>query len=537
MGWRSGGSSDHLSRRALFAHAAALGSGSIVLGHAWRAEAAPASAPTAPKRGGTLIVAQETDPVSLDPHTNSNFSALQGYEHIYESLTGFDEKTNVTPALAERWAITNAGRTYTFHLRANVKFHNGQTMTADDVKYSIDRVPDPKTASPYASWIAPVKEVRVLDPATVQMHLDAAYPNLLAAFAALRASAIMPRGYAERENLKVKAVGTGPFKLVEYVPQDHITYARHADYWDRPLPYLDGLTFKTLTDETVRLAALRAGQVHYAALSAQGVAQLGHAPGITVMRAPNAWVMSHHINACRKPLDDARVRRALRMAVDTNDVIQKAVYGAGVPSGPIPAGYGDWALDPRTLPYLKADVEGAKRLLAEAGYPNGGFAVEIECSPEYPEFVAASLVVQDALRKVNVTANVQQMEWGAYVRSRDREVATQGREGGQIFASGYTFRPGPDGYLDYYFSARGAYNDGTYHNAKLEALMAQARVTSNHDQRRSLYVEIQRIALDDAPNWWWYTKYNLEALSSRLRGYVQSFTGRRMFLKQTWVAS
>jgi len=498
--------------------------------------AARAASVGTPRRGGVLIAAQEIDPVSLDPHTNSNFSALQGYEHVYESLTGFDEQTNVIPALAEKWEITNGGKTYTFHLRPNVRFHNGQTMTADDVKYSVDRVLDPKTASPYASWISPVKEVRIVDPLTVQMNLDAPSPNLLAAFAALRASGIMPKGYAERENLKVRAIGTGPFKLVEYVPQDHITYARHTDYWDKPLPYLDGMTFKTLTEETVRLAALRAGQVQYAALSAQGVAQLLGAPGIVVMKAPNAWVMSHHINATRKPLDDARVRRALRMAVDTNEVIQKAVYGAGVPSGPVPTGYGDWALDPKTLPYLKPDLDGAKKLLAEAGYPNGGFTVEIECSPEYPEFVASSLVVQDALRKLNVTAQVQQMEWGAYVRSRDREVVTQGREGGQVFASGYTFRPGPDGYLDYYFSVRGAYNDGTYYSAKLESLMAQARSISNHDQRRSLYVEIQRIVLEDAPNWWWYTKYNIEALPSKVQGYRQSFTARRIFLKKTWIA-
>jgi len=123
------------------------------------------------------------------------------------------------------------------------------------------------------------------------------------------------------------------------------------------------------------------------------------------------------------------------------------------------------------------------------------------------------------------------------VRSRDREVATQGKEGGEIFASGYTFRPGPDGYIDYYFSARGAYNDGTYDNARLESLMTQARATSNQDQRRSLYVEIQRIVLDDAPNWWRYTKYNIEAVSSKLHGYTQFFTARRIFLKKTWIAA
>src|SRR5207253_359118 len=118
-----------ISRRGLLSSGLALGGGLAV--RALGGGGAEAAAAT-PKRGGTLVAAQEVDPVSLDPHTNSNFSALQGYEHIYESLTGYDEKTNIVPALAERWETSNAGKTYVFHLRPNVKFHNGQTMTAED---------------------------------------------------------------------------------------------------------------------------------------------------------------------------------------------------------------------------------------------------------------------------------------------------------------------------------------------------------------------------------------------------------------------
>src|SRR5262245_19481660 len=236
-----------LSRRGLLAGGLALGAGAVGLRTLTSGGLlVPVSAATSPqpKRGGTLVAAQEVDPVSLDPHTNSNFSALQGYEHIYESLTGYDEKTRVVPALAEKWEISNGGKTYLFHLRPNVKFHNGQTMTAEDVKYSIDRVIDPKTASPWRSWFDSIQEVKIVDPMTIQITLKDPYPGLLGSFAGMRASGIIPKGLAERENLKIKAIGTGPFKLVEYVPQDHFTYARHQDYWDRPLPYLDGANFK-----------------------------------------------------------------------------------------------------------------------------------------------------------------------------------------------------------------------------------------------------------------------------------------------------
>jgi len=527
-----------LSRRQFLAGGLAVAGGvaGADLGAPWALLPVRAAAAGTPKRGGTLVAAQEVDPVSLDPHTDANFSALQGFEHVYESLTGYDEKTNVVPALATAWDVTNGGKTYTFHLRPNVKFHNGQPLTADDVKYSIDRVIDPKTGSGWRSWLDNLQETKVIDPLTVQMNLNAPFPDLLGVFAALRASGIMPKGFAERANVKVQAIGTGPFKLVEYLPQEHITYARNADYWDQPLPYLDGMTFKILTEETTRVAALRSGQIQYALISAQSVQSLQSVPGFTVLKAPNAWVALHYLNVSRKPLDDARVRRALRMAVDTNDVIQKAVYGAGVPSGPVPSGYGDWPLDPKSLPFLKPDLDGAKKLLAEAGYPNGGFTLDMLCSPQYPEFVASTLVVQDTLRKLNVTCNVTQMEWGAYGQNHNLEIKSGGKQGGEIFASANTFRPGPDGYVYPYFAANGTANDGSYNNPKLEGLMTQARSISNHDERRSLYTEIQRILLDESPNWWWYTKFNIEALSTKVQGYAQSFTGRRIFLKKTWIS-
>ena len=534
-----------VSRRKFLAGGLALGGGLGLGGQdgaaqlliPWRGQAAEAATAAQPKRGGTLVAAAEVDPVSLDPHTNSNFSAAQGFEHLYESLTGYNEQSQIVPMLAQKWELSNGGKTYVFHLRPNVKFHNGQTMTAEDVKYSVERVLDPKSASPWRSWFDTIEEIKVVDPLTVQMNLNAPYPGLLGSFAGMRASGIVPKGLAERENLKIKAIGTGPFKLVEYVPQDHITYARHPDYWEQPLPYLDGMTFKILTEETARVAALRAGQIQYAYVNAQDAQQLSGVPGIKVLKNLVASVTLQYINVSKKPLSDWRVRKALRMAVDTNEVIQKAVFGAAVPSGPIPSGYGDWYLDPKTLPYVKPDIEGAKKLLAEAGYPGGGFKIEIKCSPQYPAFVATALVVQDSVKKLGVDAQVVQQEWGAFVADNATVVKSGGKEGGEIFTSGNSFRPDPDGYIYPYFHTRGSVNYGQYSNPKLDPLMQQARSIFNHDQRRSLYIQIQRTLLDESPNWWWYVPYNFEATSTRVQGYSQSFTGRRFLLKRAWLGS
>ena len=226
------------------------------------------------------------------------------------------------------------------------------------------------------------------------------------------------------------------------------------------------------------------------------------------------------------------------MAVDTNEVIQKAAFGAAVPSGPVPTGYGDWYVDPKTLPFVKADVEGAKKLLAEAGYPNGGFKIEIKCSPQYPEFVATTLVIQESLKKLNVDVNVTQMEWGAFVADNKKSNDSCGKEGTDIYSSANTFRPDPDGYLYPYFHSKGEINKGGCDtpDPKLDALLVEARQSSNPAERKRLYQEIQRHAMQESLDWWWYAKYNIEAVSSKLQGYSQSFTGRRLFLKKAWLA-
>ncbi|HET9017074.1 MAG TPA: ABC transporter substrate-binding protein [Thermomicrobiaceae bacterium] len=510
------------------AQAATPATGGTTSGTSTAAASPAAQSAGQPKRGGTLQAAAEIDPVSLDPHTNANFSALQAYDFIYESLAGYDEKMAIIPVLATKWDISSDGKTYTFTLRQNVKFHNGQTMTGTDVKYSIDRVLNPKTASPWRSWLQPISQINVSDPNTVQLTLSSVYPGLLGAFAANRASAIIPNGLAEKENLKIQAVGTGPFKLVEYVPQDHISYTRNTAYWDPTLPYLDGMLFKVMTEENTRLAALQAGQIQYAAVSAQGAQQLKGSSSISVLQSPFAWLDCTQINVSRKPLNDVRVRQALRMAVDTTEIIQKGVFGAGTPSGPIATGFGDWYLDPKTLPYLTPDIAGAKKLLAEAGY--SGEKIVINCSPQYPDFVANATVMQAAFKQIGVNAEIQQMEWGAFV-------AASNKFDFDMANTAFTFRPDPDGYIYAYFDTHGNLNAGGYGTPQLDAQIEKARSITDPAQRKQLYDEIQQTLLHDLPTYWWYDKYNIEALSTKLKGYVQSFTGRRLFLEKSWLSS
>lgn len=479
------------------------------------------------KRGGSLVAAQEVDPVQLDADTSSNFSALQAYEQVYESLTGYNARTEIIPALAASWETPDP-KTYIFHLRQGVKFHDGSELTGDDVAYSIERGYDPKVASPWRSLTSAIKQIKVKDKYTVEIDLSNTYPGLLGALAALRNTGIMPKDFASKHNTKLEAIGTGPFRLAEYVPTDHLTYQRNTSYWDKGLPYLDTLTYKIMLDQNARLAAIRAGQIKYAFLDAQGADQLKGQSGIHILESPSAWLAVHPINVKRKPFDNVKVRQALRWAVDTNEVIQKAVFGAGVPSGPIAAGFGNWALPADQLVYTKADIPRAKKLLAEAGYPNG-FKTSILCSPQYPEFVATSLVCQNSWKKIGVDCEVKQVEWGTYVK----QAAAPGFNY-DIGATAFTFRPDPDGYVYSYFVEGKEQNNG-YSNSQVSKLLTDARSTLDNAKRKELYDQAQKILLDDVPYFWWYVKNNIDALSNDVQGYQQSFTGRRIFFKTSWL--
>ncbi|MBA2519924.1 MAG: hypothetical protein H0V24_09680 [Chloroflexia bacterium] len=480
-----------------------------------------------PVAGGTMIWAQELDPVSLDPHKTSNFSTVQGIEHTYQSLTMYDEELNVVPCLAESWESPD-DTTYIMHLRPGVLWHDGTELTANDVKYSLERLLNPETAAPYASWFNAIESVEVIDPLTVQLNLSAPYGPLLANFAAMRGSSIIQNGADAAMNLQLQAVGTGPYRMVDYVPESHFTLARNESYWEEGLPYVDEVTFKILVDEDARVAALRSDQIQYAYLTVEGAERLAGEAAVSVLRSPKAWLVAHFMNTFREPFTDVRVRQAISLAVNRQEVIDKAVGGAGVLSGPMPTGHGDWFIPVENLPYAQ-DLDGARALLAEAGFPDG-FATTITCSPQYPEFVASSVVMQEQLAQIGIEAEVVQMEWGQFVSDTSR----QNGWNYDIKVTAFTFYPDPDGYL-YTPWQTDSTSNYTYSNPEFDAIVAEARSTLDVAKRHELYDQAQQMLLDESPAIFWYVGENIEALPANVQGYTQSYTGRRIFLKKTWM--
>jgi peptide/nickel transport system substrate-binding protein len=507
------------------------------------AEATKPAAATAPKPGGgpsILNVASDSDPVSFDCHVQTNFSSAQGSEHFYESLTAFDDKLNIVPSIAASWEQAKDGLSYTFQLDPNAKWHDGKDVTAEDVKWTTDRLLSPDIKSSWAqNWYSAVKGATIVDPRTVRIELKNPWPLGPGAYASLRGATMYPKDADKRFNIKTEAIGTGPYKLKEYVPADRIVYEKNPNYRNKELPRNDGIFSKIMLDEDARIAAVRSGTVDFAQVSPEGAQKLAGVKGYQILTGPRAWVANMALPYALFPqFKDSRVRKAINLAVDRDEMIKKSLFGAGAFSGNVPTSFSDWALpDPELKQLLKRDVDQAKDLMAKAGFPNGrGFPkIVLHTSAQpYPDFLSNAVIVQQNLKDIGIETEIQQMEWGAYV-------ALSGKGEHQFGFSASTFFPDPDLYLwpqGHSKSLNATRGYRHYDQETLDKLLDQLRsdASLSREGRRDIARKIDRMLIDDPPLIVFYNGAFVEAVSDRVKGYVQSFSGRRPSLKNVSVS-
>jgi peptide/nickel transport system substrate-binding protein len=483
-----------------------------------------------PKPGGASVWAAETDPVALNPITNSNFSSTQGFEHCYESLTAFDAGLKIVPALAERWDVPNP-TTYVFHLRQGVKFHDGTEFSAEDVKYTFDIVLSPKGPAVWRGNFDQVDRVEVVDRSTVRFVTKAPFPPLLGALAILRSSAIIPRGAMEKLRLETQIVGTGPYKLLEYVPKSHIKLKRNPDYWGKPLPYMEDVTFRILEEEDARVAGLRAGSLDYAFLSPEGVQRLRGEKTLVITSRPRTYLYAFVVNRQRKPWSDMRVRQAMSLALDRAEVVEKVFSGGATMAGPIPFGFGDWYLsaDELRARWYRPDIGRAKQLLKEAGVTEGQ-ELDLLVTAFNQNFPGLAVVFAEQMKRIGLVVKIRQVEQGVFIK----EVAPP-TFNYDVQVNAYTARHDPDGYVYLGFHSKTP-NACGYANPKVDDLLVRARTTIDGAQRKSLYREIQQTLLDEAPNLWIGNDNVTEGLQAHVKGYLQSpYTYRAWGLKHAWL--
>ena len=451
--------------------------------------APPTTGPTGagqPQRGGRLTIAVAADPDGLDPHKTVAAATFQITRNIYDTLVQTDAESRILPGLAEKWQPSADGLRWTFTLRQGVRFHNGREMTSEDVRYSFERLLSPETASPRAKDFAVVKAVTAPDPRTVVFELSVPQTPFLSNLA-YGWAAVVPREAVA--TLRDKPVGTGPFKVVEWVKDSHVTLERFDDYFVAGVPYLDGAVFRVITDPAARLAALRAGEVDVIPeLPAQEIAAVRKDPNLKIIEVPFNGLQYIAINNQVPPFDKLEVRQALNYAVDKKAVIETAQFGVGVPIGshmpPVSEYYVDLV---GRYPY---DPERAKQLLAQAGYPNG-FETTMILPQPYDFHIRNGQVVADQLARVGIKCRLETMEWGTWLSQ-----VYNGRQYA-LTAIGATGRLDPDPLLNVYVSTSKE-NFRNYVNPRFDQLAAQGAVETDPQKRREIYAQMQTMLADDA---------------------------------------
>lgn len=429
-----------------------------------------------------LVLGMRLEPPHLDP-TAGAAAAIDEvtYANLFEALTRIDADGKVVPGLAERWTVSGDGLTYRFTLREGARFHDGTAADSADVKFSLDRARAADSVNAQKAYFAAIESVEAPDPRTVVVKLSRPDGLFLFHMGTGDAAIVAPETAAAN---KQTPVGTGPFRFEGWTAGDRVVLVRNPDY-DGPKPALERVTFRFIADPAAQVASLQAGDVDtfpqfdtYEALP-----QFKDDPRFTVTVGTSEGETILATNNGRKPFDDVRVRRALAHAIDPKMLIDGVLFGNGVAIGSHFPPHRDGYLDlTERYPY---DVEKAKTLLAEAGYPDG-FETVLKLPPPVYARRSGELIAA-MLAEVGVRASIEPMEWAAWLekvfRGKDYDLTVIAHTEPldiDIYA-----RP------DYYFN---------YRSERFLALEEELNRTQDAARRKSLYGEQQKLLAEDAVN-------------------------------------
>ncbi|MDQ7793271.1 MAG: ABC transporter substrate-binding protein [bacterium] len=459
-----------------------------------------------PVRGGTLVVAVPADPAGLDPHKAVAAATFQITRNLYETLVQVDPNGELESALALEWEVSPDGLAYTFYLRPGARFHDGRAADAAAVKASFERLLDPATGHPRRKDYAVIGELVIAGEHTLVIRL-AEYSAAFLSNLAMGWAAVVPVDAADLFN---QPVGSGPFRFVEWRPQQHVKLARFEEYGVDELPYLDEVVFQIIPDGAVQLRHLQAGQVDViTVLPPETADQVRSTPGLKVLSAPMNAVQLLAINNARPPFDDLRVRRALSHLVDRQAVVDGAVWGYGTVIGshmpPVSPYYEDL-----TGAY-EHDPARARQLLGEAGYPDG-FEVTIHLPDAYELHRRAGEIIADQLRAGGIRARLEVVEWGRWLK----EIYEQRQY--HLTVIGHTGRLDPDPFLNRYVS-KSRENYMNYDNPVYDQLIAEAAACTDLARRHQLYSLLQKTLTGDAVAVWLQAPHHVMGAAETVRGW------------------
>lgn len=451
-------------------------------------------------RENAVRVGISLEPPNLDPTSGAAAATDEiVYANVFEGLTRIGAHGEVLPSLAERWDVSADGLVFTFHLRRNVTFHDGTAFDASDVKFSLDRARAPESTNAQKNAFEPITAVDVIDAATVRVTLSHPVADFPRDMGWGDAVIVAPETAA---NNAVKPVGTGPFAFSRWLRGAQIELTRYPTYWGTPAR-IDKVVFLIVPDPAAAYAALLAGDVdsfpNFPA--AELLPQIAGDPRFAIVTGTTEGETILAINNGRKPFDDLRVRQAIAHALDRKSIILAASEGYGTPIGshfpPHDKAYIDLT---GTYPY---DLDAARKLLAEAGYPNG-FAATLRLPPVAYARRGGEVIAQE-LRAIGIDVRIENIEWAQWLdqvygkgdydltivsHTEPRDITIYAKDG-------------------YYFH---------YHNPAFNALMEELQRATDEAERTRILQDAQRILAHDAVNGFLFQLPKIGVWNADLKG-------------------
>lgn len=466
--------------------------------------------------GGTLIIADGVDATTLDGHLYTDSPTAERMDHICETLFDMTPEGRLEPRLAVSSSFSADGKRLTLKLRSGVKFHDGTPFDSKAVKFNLDRILDRETRAPWRSLIDRVTEVVSLDPSTVVLLMNTPFSPLLVHLSHTGTcmqspTAIQTKGvdYAR------SPVGTGPFKFKEWVRGDRVVVARHDDYWGEKAN-LDEIQWKVIPDDGARVLAVEAGSVHIAKrVPPREIERLRGVRGLRVEIVPSLRTIYVAFNVTKPPFNNKKVRQAMNYAINKEAIVKAILAGAGrVSDAPIvPAVFG-YA---KTMTY-EYDLDRARALLREAGFPTGLKAVFHHPTGRYIRDAEVAAAIQGLARRIGVELELQTMDFASYIAFLNKPV-TESTVQMYMLGWGTVTSDADYGLYSLFHSINWpppGFNRGFYKNATTDSLLDRARTTLDPDERKRLYAQAMGIIMDDAP---WIFLYS-ESQVTAYRGEV-----------------
>lgn len=491
---------------------------------------APATTPTTTK--DTVKVAMGVDLDTVDPHDITTTAVFNVLRHCYETLVWIDEKGNLIPWLVERWTVSEDGKVYTFYIRKGIKFHDGTPLNASVVKANFDRWMDPTVKVSQRGQLGPLSKVEVVDEYTVRVYLRtpfAVFLRSLSTYLFITSSKVIET-YGNKTITEV--VGTGPYKFVSWEKGKRVVLERNDDYWGNK-SILKRVEWLIIPEASTRLAALLAGDVDFAFnLPPTDLERVKGDTRFTVITPVSNRIMFVAM-VPRGPLTDPKVRQAINYAVDVDAIIKNVLYDLAIrTNAPLPPHFFGF----HEMPPYTYDPERAKKMLAEAGYPNGFKVTLMHPTGRYMQDKQVAEAVQAYLSKVGITVELKTMDWPSFVAELRKPLQEKTYD---MVLLGW----GP-GVADAHLALHGQFYSGQapprglaaahYNNSEVDKLLELGMSELNETKRAEHYKKAIEIIWKDAPWVFLYTQKWFYGATAKLKNFVVNIDGEQIFFHKAY---